>query len=124
MAVNLLAPCVADFQRLHPEVQIEIHTSDRPAQEPQLFDLSIVRQEEQLDAEAVVRPVLDMNYVLCGSVDYLQIHGVPPVPEDLSRHRMVRLRAPGTRLHPIGLVNRAKGGRSIEVTPACVSDLK
>lgn len=118
VAVNLLAPCVADFQRQHPEVQVEIHTSDRPAQDLYQFDLSIVRQDDHLDADVVVRPVLDMNYVLCGSASYLQAHGVPAVPEDLSRHRMVRLRPPGTRLHAIGLVNPAEGDRSVEVTPA------
>jgi DNA-binding transcriptional LysR family regulator len=118
VAVNLLAPCVADFQRQHPEVQVEIHTSDRPGQELHHFDLSIVRQDDHLDADVVVRPVIDMNHVLCGSAGYLEAHGVPATPEDLSRHRMVRLRAPGTRLNAIGLVNPAQGGRSIEVTPA------
>lgn len=118
VAVNLLAPCVADFQRQHPGVQVEIHTSDRPGQELHQFDLSIVRQDDHLDADVVVRPVLDMNYVLCGSAGYLQTHGIPEVPGDLARHRMVRLRAPGTRLPAIRLVNAAEGGRSIEVAPA------
>jgi DNA-binding transcriptional LysR family regulator len=109
---------VADFQRQHPEVQVEIHTSDRPAQDLHQFDLTIVRQDDHLDADVVVRPVLDMNYVLCGSASYLQVHGVPAVPEDLSGHRMVRLRAPGTRLHAIELLNPAEGDRRSEVTPA------
>lgn len=117
VAVNLLAPCVADFQRRYPEVQVEIHTSDHPAQELHHFDLSIVGQDDQLDADAVVRPVLVMNYVLCGSVPYLQTHGVPEVPEDLSRHRMVRLRPPGTRLHTITLTNPAENDRRIDVEP-------
>lgn len=117
VAVNLLAPCVADFQRQHPEVQVEIHTSDRPAQELHQFDLSIVRQDEHLDADAVVRPVLDMPYVLCGSTGYLQAHGVPMAPEDLTGHRMVGLRTPGMRPQPIKLVNPTEGGRRSEVTP-------
>ncbi|MDR7308234.1 LysR family transcriptional regulator [Rhodoferax saidenbachensis] len=117
VAVNLLAPCVADFQRQHPGVQVEINTSDRPAQELHQFDLSIVRQDENLDADAVVRPVLDMPYVLCGSTSYLQTHGVPMVPEDLSSHRMVRLRTLGARPQTIHLVNPMEGGRSIAVAP-------
>ena len=117
VAVNLLAPCVADFQRRYPAVQVEIHTSDRPVQELHQFDLTIVRQDDHLDADAVVRPVLNMNYVLCGSVQYLQVHGVPEAPEDLSRHRMVRLHTPGTRLHAIALTNPAGGDRRIEVAP-------
>lgn len=117
VAVNLLAPCVADFQRRHPGVQVEIHTCDRPEQEVHQFDLSIVRQDEHLDADVVVRPVLDMNYVLCASADYLQAHGIPTAPEELTRHRMVRLRAPGSRLRPIGLLNPAEGGRRVDVQP-------
>ena len=116
VAVNLLAPCVADFQRQHPEVMVEIHTSDRPAQELHQFDLTIVRKDDYLDPDVVVRPVLDMNYVLCGSSTYLQAHGVPRMPEDLSRHRLVRLRAPGTRLQAIRLVNPTQGSRSVEVS--------
>lgn len=118
VAVNLLAPSVAEFQRKHPEVQVEIHTSDRPGQELHEFDLSFVRQDDHLDAEVIVRPVLDMNYVLCGSGSYLQAHGVPETPEDLYKHRMVRLRPPGTRLRAMGLVNPEQENRSIEVTPA------
>jgi DNA-binding transcriptional LysR family regulator len=121
VAVNLLAPCVADFQRQHPEVQVEIHTSDRPAQELHQFDLSIVRQDDHLDADVVVRPVLDMSYVLCGSASYLLACGVPAAPEDLARHRMVCLRAPGTRQHSIELLNPAEGSRRMAVTPAAWS---
>lgn len=117
VAVNLLAPCVADFQRRHPEVQVEIHTSDRPGQELYEFDLSIVAQDHYLDADVVVRPVIDMSYVLCASTIYLQAHGVPAAPEDLSRHRFVRLRTPGTRLPAIRLVNPAHSDRIVEVMP-------
>lgn len=51
-----------------------------------------MRHDDPLDADIVVRPMLDMNHVLCASAGYLQAHGVPIAPEDLSRHRMVRLR--------------------------------
>lgn len=118
VAVNLLAPCVADFQRQHPGVQVEIHTSDRPGQELHQFDLSILGQDEHLDADVVVRPVIDMSDVLCASVSYLQAHGTPRTPEDLAMHRMVRVRIPGSRLRMIRLVNPAEAGRGIEVSPA------
>lgn len=118
VAVNLVAPCVADFQRQHPEVQVEIHTSDRPMQALHEFDLSIGGQDDQLDADVVVRPVLDMNYVLCASASYLQAYGVPAAPEDLSRHRLVRLRTPGMRLHSLRLVDPSQRDGIVEVAPA------
>lgn len=117
VAVNLLAPCIAEFQKVHPGVQVEIHTTDHPAQQLQQFDLSIVRQDDQLDADVVVRPVLHMNYVLCGSAHYLEVHGVPAMPQDLCAHRMVRLHTTGRRSPGISLVNPEESGRRVEVTP-------
>lgn len=121
VAVNLLAPCVAEFQRDNPDVMVVIHTSDRPAQELHQFDLAILRQDDQLEPDVVVRPVLEMNYVLCGSSTYLQARGIPRTPEDLSRHCLVSLREPGTRLPATRLVNHTEGGRRFEVSSAsCV----
>ncbi|WP_342616288.1 LysR family transcriptional regulator [Rhodoferax sp. GW822-FHT02A01] len=117
VAVNLLAPCVAEFQKVHPDVQVEIHTTDHPAPQLHQFDLSIVRQDDHLDADVIVRPVLNMNYVLCASIHYLQVHGVPTVPEDLSEHHMVRLHIPGTRMHAVNLVNPEESDRRVEVKP-------
>ena len=110
-AVNLVAPAVAAFQLLHPGVSVEIHAAERPAEEIDRFDITFVPQERQLDADVVARPVLVSNMVLCGAPDYLRRHGVPSTPEDLAQHRVVRLRAPGTRLRPLTLVNPQEGGR-------------
>jgi DNA-binding transcriptional LysR family regulator len=117
-AVSLVAPSVAHFQRRHPDVLVEIHASDLPAQHLDQFDLTILRQDTELDADVIIRPVLVTDYVVCGSPAYLQVHGMPRAPEDLSQHRMVRLRAPGTRLRALRFVNPAEGGRSVEVAPA------
>jgi len=117
VAVNLLAPRVPS-SNAHPDVMVETHTSDRPAQELHQFDLTIVRQDDQLEPDVVVRPVLEMNYVLCGSLTYLQARGIPRTPEDLSQHCLVRLREPGTRLPAIRLVNPTEGGRRFEVSSA------
>lgn len=118
VAVNLLAPCVTDFQKLHAAVQVEIHTTDHPGQALKQHDLSILKHDEHFNADVVVRPVLDMNYVLCASVGYLQQHGVPKTPEELAKHRMVRLRPPGSRLQAVGLVNPAERDRTVELSCA------
>ena len=55
VAVNLLAPCVADFQRQHPGVQVEIHTTDRPAQELQEREQPNQRQRDR--AQTFAEPV-------------------------------------------------------------------
>lgn len=115
VAVNLVAPGAAAFQQRHPDVQIEIHAVDTPSHLLNQFDLTILRQEPQLDPDTVVRPVFTMDYVLCGTAEYLQTHGFPGSPEDLSRHRLVRQRAPGSRVRALELVNPEEGGRRVEV---------
>lgn len=118
IAVNLVAPCVAGFQAQHPGVSIEIHASDQPAPELDRFDLTILRQETELDADVIVRPVLAMDYVLCGAPAYLERHGAPQVPQDLALHRVVRLRAPGSRLRPLVLRQAGGGASCVQVDSA------
>lgn len=115
VAVNLLAPCIAGFLQLHPQVQVDLCISDHPARQAQQFDLGIVRQDEHLHADVVVRPVCEMNYVLCGAVSYLARHGQPASPQELEAHRLVCLRASDARLPGVLLVHPAQADRRIEV---------
>lgn len=105
VAVNLLAPCVASFLQQHPNLQVDLHTSDHPTRDLQQFDLSIVRQDEHLEADVVVRPVVEMNYVLCGSAAYLDRFGSPTTLQELQAHRWVTLRAPDGRVPALTLVH-------------------
>ena len=114
-AVNLLAPCVAAFQLAHPGVSVEIHATERPAEEVDQFDITFVPETGQLDADVVVRPVIVTDMVLCGSSDYLRRNGVPRAPEELAQHRVARLQVSGTRLRPLQMVNREEGGRTVEI---------
>lgn len=114
-AVNAVAPAVAEFRRVHPGVQVEIHISHAPAEEVEHFDITLLQQDARLDAEVVVRPVFSSSMVLCGTPGYLRGHGVPRQPEDLANHCVLRVRVAGARLRPLKLVNPQEDGRSVEI---------
>lgn len=125
-AFNVLAPAVADFHRLYPAVTFEIQVSDTPATEIEHFDVTFVRDDDKIDADVVVRPVLPVRFFLCGTPGYLRAHGTPRKPEELAKHRLLRERLTGTRLKPLKLLNPQEGDRSVEIdapAPMIANDL-
>lgn len=75
-----------DFSRHYPQVQIELELShgyrDLIADG---FDLAI-RSGVQTDDRLVARPLFSMQELTCASPGYLQQHGEPLQPDDLSAH--------------------------------------
>lgn len=86
----LLAPVLADFQELHPDLIVRYLTGDR------VFRLEYGeahvairagRSPDQLDN--VVQPFLDQSMTLCASRAYIDEHGMPETLEDLREHRFI-----------------------------------
>ena len=120
LAMHVIAPAVPQFQRLHPDIVLELHVHDVVDPNVEDYDLTIVNDTVPLVSSAIVRPVVESLAVLCASPDYLQRFGEPRLPEDLSRHRCLRLRAEGTRLRPLTLIDPTAGDRRIEVDAPAV----
>jgi len=113
-ALIVLAPGIAEFQAMHPAVNFEVQVSETPTAEIEHFDLTFLRDDEKLDADVVVRPVLPFDLVLCGTPEYLRANGTPRTPEDLVKHRVLRDRLPGSRVRSFKLVH-PEDGRAVEV---------
>ena len=86
----LIAPVLADFQELHPDLIVRYLTGDR------VFRLEYGeahvairagRSPDQLDN--VVQPFLDQSMTLCASRTYIDEHGMPETLEDLRQHRFI-----------------------------------
>lgn len=114
-ARHIVAPVAAAFQRLHPAVAIDLHVEDVVHATPQDHDLAVLSETAQLDADAIARPIILSQTILCAAPAYAERHGAPVAPDELQRHRWLRLRPAGARLRPLRLIDPTSGDRAIEV---------
>ncbi|WP_395703043.1 LysR family transcriptional regulator [Aquabacterium sp.] len=78
-----LAPALADFQRLHPQVSFALLVADRSVDlTAERIDLA-VRITNSLEPTMVARPLALCRSVLCASPAYLRQHGTPGTPQAL-----------------------------------------
>lgn len=78
---------IAGYLKQYPEVQISLSLNDRFVDVvSEGFDLAI-RIAELEDSSLVARRIAPCKRVLVASPDYLQKHGKPKVPQDLTLHR-------------------------------------
>ncbi len=83
---SLIAPVIAEFVRLYPDVSIDMTMTDRMVDlVEEGFDLSI-RNIPIPDSSLIVRKIAPYRFVICGTPKYFDTHGKPQRPEDLSRH--------------------------------------
>lgn len=87
-----ITPQLSRFALKYPEVEVQMHLSDRPVNlVEQAFDLAI-RFGEQPDARITARKLADNRRILCAAPAYIAAHGVPHSPRDLHRHNCIVLR--------------------------------
>lgn len=81
-----LAALVVEFLTLHPEIELDLVLNDRFVDlVEEGFDVA-VRIGNLRDSSLIARRLASTRLVLCAAPAYLVRHGVPLVPEDLSRH--------------------------------------
>jgi DNA-binding transcriptional LysR family regulator len=82
----LLAPVIAEFVALYPEVSINLTMTDRMIDlVEEGFDLA-VRNMAVPDSSLIVRRVAAYRFVVCGAPGYLAARGTPRHPSDLVQH--------------------------------------
>lgn len=89
----ILKPAMAGFCQQYPGIQLEISVYDGTVNIiDDRFDLGI-RFGDILDGGVVARPLMkSFREGLYASAAYLAEYGVPEVPDDLSRHRLIGYR--------------------------------
>jgi DNA-binding transcriptional LysR family regulator len=84
-----LATALADFQRLHPRVEVVLSVADKAVDlVEERIDLA-VRITNALDPAAIARRLASCHSVLCASPAYLARQGQPATPDDLKKHPCV-----------------------------------
>lgn len=82
-----LAPLVAEFMALYPQVQIQLTLEDRFVDAiAEGYDLLIRIAQPVESASLIVHPLVQTKSLLCASPDYLARRGIPQTPEDLQHH--------------------------------------
>lgn len=85
--MHKLGPVIADYLVANPQMQIDLTLSDRTVDLlEEGYDVAI-RIGNLVDSSLIARRLADMPLILCASPDYIERHGEPTVPEDLTRHQ-------------------------------------
>ena len=84
-----LTPRIQEFMQLNPEIEVELVFDDKE------LDLSIrqadigifMRRPKQLNY--IQKKLIDINYHIYGSINYLEKHGYPKTTNDLNKHKFI-----------------------------------
>ena len=94
-----LAPLLPEFAALYPDVRIEFRLGPRFVGLADDMDIAI-HFGSLPDSSLVLRKIATSRRVLCAAPAYLQKYGVPKVPADLTRHRLLNYTMPGRETWP------------------------
>lgn len=87
-----VAPLISRFVRKHPQVEVQLQLSvNPPALTDDSFDVCI-RFGAPPDARVIARHIAPNRRLLCAAPAYLAKHGIPKVPNDLTRHNCIGIR--------------------------------
>jgi len=92
----LLAPQIGSFLNRYPELSLELITRDSLGDLiGEGFDVA-VRFGDPPTSSLVVRKVLETRILTVAAPRYIERHGRPTKPSELSRHHCIQFRNPGT----------------------------
>ncbi len=82
----ILSESIAEFCKQHPEISVDLHITNRLVDLiEEGFDLA-VRTAELEDSSLIAKRLIDSQWVICATPDYLKQYGMPQTPEELENH--------------------------------------
>jgi DNA-binding transcriptional LysR family regulator len=96
VAYHLLLPVLAEFLSLYPEIELDLDFNDRIVD---LIEEGVdvaVRSGQMPDSRIMMRALRPFQLLLCASPAYLERHGTPTCPRDLSGHVGIGFRFPNS----------------------------
>lgn len=115
-----LAPAIDEFVRAHPGLDFNIDFSDRHIDlVEQGVDLAI-RIAELDDSSLQARRICPIRLLLCASPAYLEQHGVPQSPADLSSHQLLQYDVGGSPV--LRLLDQRGKEKRINIRPRMVAN--
>ncbi len=87
-----VAPVISRFVRKYPQVEVQLQlTVNPPPLTEDSFDVCI-RFGAPPDARVIARYIAPNRRLLCAAPAYLAKHGIPKVPNDLTKHNCIGIR--------------------------------
>ncbi|MNF36428.1 HTH-type transcriptional regulator DmlR [compost metagenome] len=109
-----ICPAISSFVRRYPEVEVQLHLTDRPINLPDdAIDVAI-RFGELPDSRLIARKIAANRRRLCASPSYLEAFGHPETPKDLMQHNCIVLRQ-NDAAFGIWRLSRGKQTESVKV---------
>jgi DNA-binding transcriptional LysR family regulator len=109
VSYHFLLPMLPEFLSRHPAVDLDIDFNDRIVD---LIEEGIdvaIRSGELPDSSLMSRRLGPFRFLLCASPAYLERHGEPRQPRELSRHHVIRFRYPNAGKTQPWPLRRAEG---------------
>ncbi|ABR89323.1 transcriptional regulator, LysR family [Janthinobacterium sp. Marseille] len=112
-----LLPLLPEFRQRYPDVQVEVHISNRNIDfAEEAYDLAI-RGRAPTDSNLIARKLEEAELVLVAAPSYLKRAGKPKTLEDLQKHECIQFELPSTGrripwvFHPNGKVQ----GKAVDI---------
>ncbi len=109
-----VCPAISSFVRHYPEVEVQLHLTDRPINLPDdAIDVAI-RFGDLPDSRLIARKIAANRRRLCAAPSYLEAFGNPESPKDLMEHNCIVLRQ-NDAAFGIWRLSRGKQSESVKV---------
>jgi DNA-binding transcriptional LysR family regulator len=114
LGVSLVAPLVAGFVERYPEISVEMVLSQAVLDfDSNQIDVALRAIRSMPDSSLIAYKLKELDTVLYASPGYLRRHAPPKRPDDITRHRVLVLRA--TRGHAVLNLHAKSGGEQTRV---------
>jgi len=115
LASHVLAPLIAGFRQLYPKILLDIEVASFKEPPIEDYDITLMPTEAAFDAAVIARKISSTEAVLVASPAYIERKGAPATPQDLAKHEVLRLKAPGLRPRTWRLFNSARQDDPLDV---------
>ena len=115
LASHVLAPLIAGFRQLYPKILLDIEVASFKEPPIEDYDITLMPTDEAFDADVIARKLSSTEAVLVASPAYIERKGAPATPQDLAKHEVLRLKAPGLRPRTWRLFNSARQDDPLDV---------
>lgn len=113
VARDVVLPKLPEFLRRHPDLEIELSSTDRRVDLVREGFDCVLRVGALADSSLIARPLGHYRQINCASPEYLARHGTPTTLADLAAHRLVHYVATlGARSSGFEYIDPAVGGES------------